>query len=330
MPFAHITGTGSAVPKRILSNKDLESIVETTDEWITRRTGIRERRIASSNTQENTTHLAHVAATRAMEMAGVSSEAIDLIVVGTVTPDRQFPSAGCMVQKELNAVNAAAFDISAGCSGFLYALNSAYQSIALGNARTALVIGSERLSSILNWQDRSTCVLLGDGAGAVVLQAKEEPGGLMSTHLKSDGSYWNLLYSENGNTFIPDTLDNLDLKPFQLFMDGNRLFKQAVGCLASIAQEALTHNDLAVEDVQLVIPHQANMRIIKAVAEKLKIPMEQVFTNVHKYGNTSSASIPIAIDEAHRAGRMAPNDAVLLMAFGAGLTWGSALLKWAI
>ena len=325
---AHIIGTGSSTPKRILSNRDLEGIVDTTDEWITRRSGIKERRIASRGEQESTTDLATRASRDALEMAEVSPEELDMIVVGTVTPDRQFPSAACMVQQTLNAGNAMAFDVSAGCSGFLYALSIVNNAIQTGNCKKALVIGAERLSTILNWQDRSTCVLLGDGAGAVVLSSSAEKGGILSSHLKSDGTLWDLLYSSYGNDYTPDSLQNLDLKPFQLKMEGNRLFKRAVGCLSEIAREALKYNALSSEDIELVVPHQANIRIIQGMANNLKVPMNKIFTNLHKYGNTSSASIPIALDEANRDGLLMKGAHILLVSFGAGLTWGASILKW--
>jgi 3-oxoacyl-[acyl-carrier-protein] synthase-3 len=234
------------------------------------------------------------------------------------------------VQKELNARNAAAYDISAGCSGFLYGLDAANNSIKAGVAKTILVIGAERLSSIVNWKDRGTCVLLGDGAGAVVLQARETKGGIYSAHIRSDGNYWDLLYSDKGNDYLPDLLSDVELKPYFLKMEGNRLFKQAVSSMTRMAEYALECNHLKREDVNLLIPHQANMRILQAVAEKLQIPIEKVFTNLHKFGNTSSASIPIAIDEAFRNRRLNPGDVVLLISFGAGLTWGAALLEWTL
>ncbi|MFH1481440.1 MAG: beta-ketoacyl-ACP synthase III, partial [Pseudomonadota bacterium] len=325
-------GTGSSIPERILSNRDLETIVDTSDEWIMRRSGIKERRIASKGNKETATDLATQASLKAMEMANVTPESLDMIVVGTVTPDRQFPSTACMVQKELNAHNAAAFDVSAGCSGFLYALSVVDNAIRAGNCKTALVIGVERLSTILNWQDRSTCVLLGDGAGAVVARAKSAQGGILSTHLKSDGKLWDLLYSSyrNGNSGMPEILQGVDKKPFDLIMDGNPLFKRAVGCLSEIAMEALNHNALSCDDIGLFVPHQANIRIIHSMAKNLHLPLEKVYTNVHRYGNTSSASIPLALDEANREGRLNTGDNVLLVAFGAGLTWASSILKWVL
>ena len=330
MPHARIMGTGSSIPKRILSNKDLESIVDTTDEWIIRRTGIKERRISSNGERESTTDLTTQASLKAIEMAGISPKSLDMIVVGTVTPDRQFPSAACMVQEALNAENAMAFDVSAGCTGFLYALSVADNAIRSGTCETALVAGVERLSTVLNWKDRGTCVLLGDGAGAVVVASATDKDGILSTHLKSDGRLWELLYSYYGSSYTPEILQGIDIKPFKLSMDGNRLFKRAVMYLSAIANEVLEHNSLSSEDIVLLVPHQANIRIIKAMAKNLRVPMERVYTNIHRYGNTSSASIPIALDEANREGLLRKGDYVLLVAFGAGLTWGASIVRWSI
>ena len=330
MRKACIIGTGSTIPKRILSNKDLESIVDTTDEWITRRTGIKERRISSKDSNESTTGLAARASRKALEMAAVSPKDLDMIVVGTVTPDRQFPSAACMLQEDLNADQAAAFDISAGCSGFLYALSIANNAIQCGTCKVALVVGVERLSSITNWRDRNTCVLLGDGAGAVVVASTEKNAGILSTHMKSDGSLGKLLYSSEGNIHAPKVLENINLKPFHLKMEGNRLYKRAINCLSSISKEALHHNALSSKDIELLIPHQANIRIIQGMADSLDIPMERVFINLEKYGNTSSASIPIALDEANRKGLLRNGAHILLVSVGAGLTWGASILRWYI
>ena len=330
MPRGRIVGTGSAAPKRILSNVDLEGIVDTNNEWIVRRSGIEERRISSKDLNETTTDLATQASRNALDMAGISPDNLDMIVVGTVTPDRQFPSAACMVQEALGASNAAAFDVSAGCSGFIYALSMAHNAIQCGTCKTALVMGVERLSTIVNWEDRGTCVLLADGAGAVVMTAEKGDNGILSTHLKSDGRLGKLLYSSEGKSKLPDVLSCIDQKSFHLKMDGHPLFKRAVNCLTSIAGEALTHNAMKEADVDIMIPHQANIRIIQATAKNLKIPMDKVYTNLQRYGNTSSASIPLAMDEANREGRLAPGANVLLVSFGAGLTWGASILKWAI
>ena len=328
MPFAHLTGTGSAAPQRILYNKDLEKIVDTSNEWILRRSGIEERRIANKHKNESTTDLGSRAALSAMQMAGISAEQIDLIVVATVTGDRQTPSAGCLIQKEIAANNAAAYDIAAGCAGYIYALETATNSIRLDKAQTVLVIGAERLSSITNWKDRGTCVLLGDGAGAIVLESRPEPGGVLTTQIKSDGRFWDLLFSDEGNDYLPEGLEDTATIPFHLKMEGNRLFKQAVGCMANITDTALEKVNLNREDIALIIPHQANIRILQAVAEKLRLPMDIVFTNLQKYGNTSSASIPLAMDEANRQSRMHSGDHILLISFGAGLTWGASIIQW--
>lgn len=328
--WSHIIGTGSAAPERVLTNQDLERIVDTSDDWIIRRTGIRERRISSLERSENTSEMATDAAIRALEAAGVDPSELDMIVVGTVTPDRQFPSTGCMVQTALGADRAAAFDISAGCSGFLYALSIVDNAVRCGAVQKALVIGVERLSSVLNWEDRGTCVLLGDGAGAVVISAGPEEGGIMSTHIRSDGQYWDLLYSYYGENHVPESVDHLDAKPYKLRMEGNRLFKKAIGCLTEIALEALEHNGMTSEDIKLVVPHQANIRIIQGLVRNLDIPMEQVYTNVDRFGNTSSASIPIALDEAQTRGLLMPGDHVLMVSFGAGLTWASAVIRWSM
>ncbi len=328
MPFAHILGTGSSVPQCVLDNQGLEKIVDTSDEWIVRRTGIKQRRIAKQDRNESTTDLGVKAARNAMRMAGVTADQIDNIIVGTVTADRLFPSAGCLIQKELEAFNAAAYDISAGCSGFMYGLELANNSIKAGTAETVLVIGAERLSAILDWNDRGTCVLLGDGAGAVVLRSQDDPGGIVSTHIKSDGRYWDLLYADSGSCPPPASLEGAFDMPFHLKMEGNRLFKHAVPSMARIAEQALAKNGLTQDDIALVIPHQANLRIIQAVCEKLTIPMQKFYTNVHQYGNTSSASIPLAMDEANREGRIKKGDYVLLVSFGAGLTWGATIVRW--
>jgi len=327
---ATITGTGSAVPERVLFNKDFERIVDTSDEWITRRTGIKERHISSTHRKENTAELSRQAAVKAMEMAGILPEDLDMIAVGTITPDQQIPAAACMIQEALDAKNAYAFDVSAGCTAFLYALSMADNAIKTGSCRKALVIGVDRLSTILNWQDRGTCVLLGDGAGAVILESTENHNQILSTHLKSNGKEWDLLYSTYGNSHRPEIMEDLELKPYYLIMDGNRLFKRAVTCMASIAMEALSHNRIPRESISLLVPHQANMRIIQATAEKLNLPMEKVYTNLDKYGNTSAGSIPIALDEANRKGLVKKGDYILLVAFGAGLTWGASLVRWNI
>ena len=328
MPSAHIIGTGCALPERVVTNHDLEAFVDTSDEWIVRRSGIQERRIARADRNETTTELGLTAARRAMRAANVTADQIDAIITATVSGDRLFPSTACAIQNELGANNAAAYDLSAGCSGFVYGLELGNNSIRLGVSKTVLLIGAERLSAVLNWEDRSTCVLLGDGAGAVVLKGLDHRGGILSTHIKSDGGYWDLLYAEPGNTPPPAALESLACLPHHLKMEGNRLFKQAVPSMVKIAEQAMEHNGLVSGDITLMVPHQANIRILQAVAERLKIPIEKVFTNLHKYGNTSSASIPIALDEAYREGHIKNGDRILIVGFGAGLTWGASIIEW--
>lgn len=331
MTLARIVGTGSYLPKQVLTNKDLENIVDTTDEWITRRSGISERRICSITEKESTTYMATRAAWQAMEMAGVSSESLDMIVMGTLTADRQTPSGACMVQEALDARNAAAFDVSAGCSGFLYALTTVDNAIRCRTCRTALVLGAERLSSIVNWEDRNTCVLLADGAGAVVVSSSSNGEGILTCQVKSDGRYWDLLYSSYGNHFrIPEILGDIDVKPFYLTMDGHRLFKMAINSMSAITETALKESNLTSDDIDLVIPHQANIRIIQGLAKSLNVPMSKVYTNIDRCGNTSSATIPIALDEANREGLLKKGDNVLMVSFGSGLTWGASILKWAL
>ena len=333
MLTGQIVGTGSALPQKVLTNKDLADIIDTSDDWIIRRTGIKERRISSCRRQEDTSHLAAKASQEALEMAGVSPQDLEMIVLGTATPDRQFPSVACLAQKHLGATKAVAFDVAAGCSSFVYAIYIANNAIAAGNCRNVLVIGAERLSSVTNWEDRGTCVLLGDGAGAVVLTQSTDKSGILSTHLASDGNSWDLLYSRDrqlDGSQLPEVINEIVQRPSYLIMHGNRLFKKAVSCLAGIANLALEHNGLSADDITLMIPHQANIRIIRATAERLSISMDKVYTNIDRYGNTSSASIPIALDEANRKGLLKPGDNVLLVAFGAGLTWGASIIKWSL
>jgi len=330
LPTAHIIGTGSMVPERILSNKDLESIVDTSDEWIRRRTGISERRISSTTRDEGTSAMAIESSLRAMDMAGVNAPEFDMIVVGTVTQDRMFPSAACSIQEAIGAKNAAAFDVSAGCCGFLYALSVVNNAIHCGTCKTALVVGVERLSSVINWRDRGTCVLLADGGGAAVVSSGKNDGGILSTHIKSDGSLWELLYSAKGNDFRPEILSDMDQKPSHLRMEGNRLFKRAIEFLTTISRKAMEKNSLSSDDISIVIPHQANIRIIQGMSKYLNIPMERIYVNLDRYGNTSSGTIPIALDEANRKGLIKKGDNVLLTAFGAGLTWASSIVKWSI
>jgi 3-oxoacyl-[acyl-carrier-protein] synthase III len=332
-PFcaSSIIGTGSYMPEKILTNDDLSKIVDTNDEWITTRTGIKERRIAAAD--QATSDLASEAARRAMADAGVSAEDIQLIIVATVTPDMFFPSTACFVQKKIGAMNAVCFDISAACSGFLYALQVARHFINTGNRTTALVIGAEKLSSLINWQDRNTCVLFGDGAGAVVIRRDDEgginaPGRVLSTVMGSDGNLADLLKVPGGASACPITAENVLSRPNTIHMEGRETFKHAVTRMLEAAQQALEMAGLKTEDVALVIPHQANARIISAIADRLNLPLERVFMNLDKYGNTSAATIPVALDEANKAGRLKKGDVILLVAFGGGFTWASSVVRW--
>jgi len=322
-----IAGTGSALPGKILTNAALEQLVDTTDEWITTRTGIKERRIASDG--EYTSTFAVGAARRALEMAEVSPEEIDLIIVSTVTPDFPFPSTACIVQDILGATNATAFDISAACSGFIFGLSIAEKYIRSGAACKILVIGSETLSRIVDWQDRNTCVLFGDGAGAALLEASPGDHRLLSTHTFSNGSYWNLLYQPGSGSRNPATQKRtIDERLFYITMEGNEVFKHAVRSMEEAAVKALNANGLSPSDISIMIPHQANRRIIDATAKRLGIGADRQFSNLSLYGNTSSASIPIAMDEANRQGVLKPGNKLLLVAFGGGFTYGSALVDW--
>ncbi|MGA2151313.1 MAG: beta-ketoacyl-ACP synthase III [Geobacteraceae bacterium] len=326
MMRARITGTGFAVPERILTNADLEKMVDTSDEWITARTGIKSRYIASGN--EYTSTFATRAAERAMAMSGIEPEEIDMLIVATVTPDFPFPSTACLVQNNLKAVRATAFDISAACSGFLYALSLAEKYIMTGSAQKVLVIGAEVLSRIVDWTDRNTCCLFGDGAGAVVVEASAGERGILSTHIHSDGRHWELLYQPGAGNRNPASQKILDEKMAYINMQGNDVFKLAVRAMEDVALEALAANNLTTADIDLFIPHQANRRIIDAIGKRLGLNGEQLFINLERYGNTSSASIPIALDEVHRSGRIKEGDIILLDAFGGGLTWGATLMRW--
>lgn len=321
-----VTGVGAYVPKGILTNKDLEKIVDTSDEWITSRTGIQERRIASE--KECTTDLALEASKIALKKAGVKPRNIDYIIFATATPDMLFPSAGCVLQHKLGAKHAACFDVAAGCSGFLYALSIAEKYIVSGDAENVLVVGAETLSRIVDWSDRNTCVLFGDGAGAVVLSAKEGDRGVISTIIKSDGSYGDLLKLPGGGSMHPSTIESVENKLHYVKMNGSEVFKKAVKAMEDIAVEILEKNGFEGKDVDLLVPHQANLRIISAVQKRTGIPENRTYVNIHKYGNTSAASIPIALYEACERGFLRERDLVLCVAFGAGFTWGSALIRW--
>lgn len=317
------------MPEKILSNDDLSKIVDTNDEWITSRTGIKERRIAAPD--QATSDMASEAARRAMAAAGVTAEDIQLIIVATVTPDMFFPSTACFVQKKIGASNAVCFDVSAACSGFLYALQVARHFINTGNRTTALVIGAEKLSSLINWKDRNTCVLFGDGAGAVVIRRADEedaPGRVLSTVMGSDGNLADLLKVPGGASACPITAENVESRPNTIHMEGRETFKHAVTRMLEASQQALEMAGLTAADVALVIPHQANARIITAIADRLNLPAERVFMNLDKYGNTSAATIPVALDEANKAGRLNRGDVVLLVAFGGGFTWASSVVRW--
>lgn len=321
MIYSRITGTGSYLPEKILTNADLEKMVDTTDEWIVTRTGIKQRHIAAEG--ENTVDLAEQAARRAMEAAGITAADLDLIIVATTTPDLVFPSTACLLQGRLDNHGATAFDIQAVCTGFVYALGVADKFIKSGSHKTALVIGAETMSRIVDWNDRTTCVLFGDGAGAVVLQASDEPG-ILSTHLHADGSYEQLLKVPYG---VSSGYDKMLKEEAYVQMKGNEVFKVAVNTLGRIVDETLEANNLHKGDIDWLVPHQANTRIIGATAKKLKMDMEHVVLTVGEHGNTSGASVPLALDTAVRDGRIQRGETILLEAFGGGFTWGSALVK---
>ncbi|MCC7203273.1 MAG: ketoacyl-ACP synthase III [Nitrospirae bacterium] len=323
---SRIAGTGSYLPLRVLSNKDLENMVDTSDEWIVERTGISERRIAAED--EAASDLAFFAAEKAVKNSGIKPSDIDFIIVATVTPDMLFPSTACLVQNRLGAKGAFAFDLSAACSGFIYALSVADQYIKSGMYSTGLVIGSDVFSKVTDWTDRNTCVLFGDGAGAVILKADSGPKGVISTHLYSDGTSWDMLYVPGGGSRIPPGEDMIKSRLQFVKMRGNETFKVAVNTMCNSINEALKSNGLTADDIKLFIPHQANLRIIQAIGKKLCVPMERFMINLDRYGNTSAASIPIALDEALNEGRISDGDNILLEAFGGGLTWGAVLIKW--
>lgn len=322
-----IAGTGSYVPEKILTNADLEKIVDTTDEWITTRTGIKERRIAADD--EFTSDLATKAAERALEQASINGSDIELIIVATITPDTPTPATACYVQAKLGAHGAVAFDISAACSGFLYAMKIAKRLVEDGTYTNALIIGAEKLSAITNWEDRNTCVLFGDGAGAAVLRRSEEgEGRILATEAGTDGRHSSLLKIKGGGTACPITPDNIDEKLHTLTMQGREVFKLAVNAMRRAAETAIERAGLTPGDIKLIVPHQANLRIIDAIADRLTVPNENVFVNLHKYGNTSAAAVAIALDEAHREGRFKRGDNIVLVVFGAGLTWAATAIEW--
>ena len=321
--FSRIAGTGSYLPEKVLTNADLAQFVDTSDEWITARTGIRERHVAAEG--ETTSDLAYHASLRAMEAAGVSAQDIDMIVLGTTTPDLIFPSTACLLQHRLGANGCPAFDVNAACSGFIFALAVADKFIRCGAAKTVLVVGAETLTRMLDWSDRGTCVVFGDGAGAVVLKADSEAG-ILSTHLHADGGKKDLLWNPVGvSVGFKREEHNAGVK---VLMTGNEVFKHAVKALDAVVEETLDANGLDRHDIDWLIPHQANLRIIEATAKRLDMPMERVIVTVDKHGNTSSASVPLALDEAVRSGKVQRGQLLLLEAFGGGFTWGSALLRY--
>lgn len=322
-----IAGTGSYLPDKILTNADLEKLVDTSDDWITSRTGIKERRIAAAD--EHTSHMAKKAADKALEQAGLSPEDIELIIVATITPDTLTPATACYVQSYLGAKNAVAFDISAACSGFLYAMKIAKRLIQGGAFKNALIIGAEKLSAFINWEDRNTCVLFGDGAGAAVLRpAKEGEGHILATDIGTDGDQTHLLNIPGGGSACPITINNADNRLATLAMQGPEVFKHAVNRMKHSANTVIERANLRSADIDLVVPHQANLRIIEAIAHRLAVPNDKVYINLHKYGNTSAAAIAIALDEAHRDGTLKRGHKLIMVAFGAGLTWSAAAIKW--
>jgi 3-oxoacyl-[acyl-carrier-protein] synthase-3 len=324
-PAIGIVGIGSDAPAGLLTNEDLERLVDTSDEWILERTGIRTRRIADAKTSTST--LASRAAKRALEDAGISPLEVDLIIVGTATPDMLFPSTGCLVQRDLGAVNAAAFDLAAACSGFIYGANVAVGMISNESCETALVIGAETLSKIVDYKDRTTCVLFGDGAGAAVLRRVDPGRGFLSSRIHSDGTLGEALMLPGGGSLFPTTHETVDQGLHYIKMNGNNVFKAAVNSMTDAVRGGLEDANVTAEEVDLFVPHQANMRIIEATAKRLEFPMEKVFVNVDRYGNTSAASIPIALDEARAKGVLKEGDLVAAVAFGAGFTWGSMVFR---
>ncbi len=325
MSFVKFLGIGSSVPEKILSNADLEKMIDTSDEWIRSRTGIVERRIAAPEVASS--DLAYEASLKALEDASMGPEDIDGIVVGTITPDFIFPSTACVLQSLLGAKNAFAFDVLAGCSGFLYALHVAKGMIQGGGSKNLLVVGTETISKIMNYEDRTTCILFGDGAGAAVITTSDTPG-ILSSCLGANGDGWEFLYMPAGGSRLPTSEESLKKGSHFLQMEGKEVFKEAVKALQSSSLEAIRLADITTDDIDLLIPHQANYRIIEAVRKRLKLPEEKVFSNLDKYGNTSSASVPIALDEVVKSGRLKRGDIVVFSAFGAGFTWGASVVRW--
>jgi 3-oxoacyl-[acyl-carrier-protein] synthase III len=321
-----IIGTGSYLPERVLTNADLEKMVDTSDQWIITRTGIKERRIAAD--REHTSDLAAKAALAALESAGISAAEVDLILVATVTPDMFFPSTACFVQAKIGAKKAACFDVGAACSGFLYALEIAQQFITSHTYNTILVIGADKLSSIVDWSDRNTCVLFGDGAGAAVLRHRGGGHGVIATHMGSNGDLADILYIPGGGCRFPISKENIDQRLNSIKMNGKETYKQAVTAMLTAAETVLDQSGLKCEDLACIIPHQANLRIIEAIADRMGLPLERFMVNLDRFGNTSAAAVAIALDEASRTGRMKVGDYVLLVVFGGGLTWASSVIQW--
>ncbi|NBB80071.1 MAG: beta-ketoacyl-ACP synthase III [Verrucomicrobia bacterium] len=327
LPSVIISGTGTYLPHRVVSNDDMAQIVETSDEWIRSRTGIAERRYASE--KESTSYMATHAAKQAMKAAGTRTDEIDLLIVATMTPDMPFPSTACLVQSQLGLDHITAFDIQAACSGYIYALNTAANLLRSGAYNKALIIGAEKMSSILDFEDRTTCVLFGDGASAAVLECSEAMGlGILSSITGSDGSNPQLLYQPAGGSACPATTESVLARQHFIKMNGREIFKQAVRVMGQVSVDILERHGYSTDQVDLLIPHQANMRIIDSLAKRMRLPMERFHNNLEYYGNTSAASIGIALHEAHRSDRIRSGDLILLVAFGAGLTWGSTLIKW--
>ena len=326
MPYAHITGWGMSVPEPVLTNEDIAKMVDTNDEWIRERTGIRARRIARAGDFPST--LAVEASFRALEVAGLAPGELDLIICSTSTPEYIFPATACLVQDQLGATKAGAFDLLAACTGFIFAMNMAAQAIRTGSIKNALVIGTETLSRFVNWQDRNTCILFGDGAGAFVLQARENPGGVLSAVMHSDGSGGDLLSLPGGGSRHPATESTVREGKHFIQMDGKGVFRFATKVMAQATEEVLKLSNLSKDDVRWIIPHQANYRIIEAAARGLKLPMDRFIVNVERFGNTSTASIPIATVEAIESGKIQPGDKIVFVGFGGGLTWGALAAEW--
>ncbi len=324
--YAHITGWGMALPKRVMTNEEITHMVDTSDEWIRSRTGVEERRIAADD--QTTASLAMDAAVAALETAGLKPSQVDLIIVSTSSPEHTFPSTASLVQDGIGALKAGAFDLSAACTGFIYAIDMASNAIINQSIDVALVIGAETLSRFVNWEDRNTCILFGDGAGAFVLQGRDEPGGFISSVLRSDGSGAELLTIPAGGSKMPASEQTVSEGMHTIRMNGREVFRFATRVMANATQEAVEKGQMSLEEISLIIPHQANQRIIESAAKKLKLPMDRFFVNLQKYGNTSTASIPIATCEAAAEGKLKDGDYVVFVGFGAGLTWGASLVRW--